>query len=397
MNATTKKVVLQIHGWLGLVTGLVVFIVSITGCAWVFKEEIESFLSEEEPIVVQNQPNVTPTEAKALAETVLPGREVHGAVYGNRNDPIEVIFYEYEPVFHQSVFIHPYRGEVLSTVDHRNGFFAWVLDGHQYLWLPSALGTHVVLVSVLLFLVILVSGLVLWWPKNRRAAPARFQFRWKPTTGWRRKNFDLHSVVGFYIYLLAFTLALTGSVMGYGWFYYVVYKSVGGDQNPRFVIPDNVSSPQSLSEGSSVDRLLEQLRAEKDGAVSWEIHYPTSDTASIYVEVSRQEGVFYNADYRFFDTRTLEELNAHSIYGKYDQANFADHLIRSNYDIHVGAIGGWLGKILAFLASLVTASLPITGFLLWWGRKKKEKTKRLIKANTHLVEKRNPRVKSTQV
>ena len=375
MNANAKKVILRIHGWLGLVTGLVVFIVSVTGCAWVFKEEIESFLSEEASIPAQDQPNVTPTEAKALAETVVPGRAIHGVAYGNSNDPVEVIFYEYEPVFHQSVFIHPYRPEVLRTVDHRSGFFAWVLDGHQYLWLPPALGTHVVLVSVLLFLVILVSGLLLWWPKNRRAAPARLQFRWKPTTGWRRKNFDLHSVVGLYIYLFAFTLALTGSVMGYGWFYYAVYKSAGGDQNPRFVIPNNVSDPQALSEVPSVDRLLGQLRAENNGAVSWEIHYPTSDTASVYVEVARQKGVFYNADYRFFDARTLEELDAGSIYGTYEQADFADHMMRSNYDIHVGAIGGFFGKILAFFASLITASLPVTGGLLWWGRRQKQRRK----------------------
>ena len=43
-----------------------------------------------------------------------------------------------------------------------------------------------------------------------------------------------------------------------------------------------------------------------------------------------------------------------------------------NYDIHVGAIGGILGKIIAFIASLVIASLPLTGFLIWWGRKKKK-------------------------
>ncbi|WKN43000.1 PepSY-associated TM helix domain-containing protein [Tunicatimonas pelagia] len=372
MRAKTKKVVLQIHGWLGLVTGLVVFIVSITGCAWVFKEEIEGFLSAEMPIPVQDQPNVTPTEAKILAEAELPGRDIHGVAYGASNDPIEVIFYEYEPVYHRSVFIHPYRAEVLRTVDHRSGFFAWVLDGHQYLWLPAALGTHVVLVSVLLFLVILVSGLLLWWPKNRRAAPARLQFRWKPTTRWRRKNFDLHSVVGFYIYLFAFALAFTGSVMGYGWFYYVVYKSAGGDQNPRFVIPTNVSPVADNPTRSSADRLLLRLQQENPEAESFEIHFPATDTSSIYVEVINQPGVFYNADYRFFDAHSLEELDPQSIYRRYEQASFADKVIRMNYDIHVGSIGGWLGKALAFLASLVTASLPVTGTLLWWGRKKKK-------------------------
>jgi len=44
-----------------------------------------------------------------------------------------------------------------------------------------------------------------------------------------------------------------------------------------------------------------------------------------------------------------------------------------NYDIHIGAVLGLPGKIMAFVASLIAASLPITGFIIWWGRKKKSK------------------------
>ncbi|MBN3661790.1 MAG: PepSY domain-containing protein, partial [Ornithobacterium rhinotracheale] len=46
--------------------------------------------------------------------------------------------------------------------------------------------------------------------------------------------------------------------------------------------------------------------------------------------------------------------------------------VAANYDIHVGAILGIWTKILAFIISLICASLPITGFLVWWGRKNKK-------------------------
>ena len=46
-----------------------------------------------------------------------------------------------------------------------------------------------------------------------------------------------------------------------------------------------------------------------------------------------------------------------------------------NYDIHTGAIIGLPGKILAFCAGLVVASLPVTGFTIWWGRRNKERKK----------------------
>jgi uncharacterized iron-regulated membrane protein len=57
----------------------------------------------------------------------------------------------------------------------------------------------------------------------------------------------------------------------------------------------------------------------------------------------------------------------------WDDKNAGEILQEANYNIHVGAILGFPGKLLAFFASLVSASLPVTGFMIWWGRKKKKK------------------------
>jgi uncharacterized iron-regulated membrane protein len=59
--------------------------------------------------------------------------------------------------------------------------------------------------------------------------------------------------------------------------------------------------------------------------------------------------------------------------GLYKDAGTGDVIKRMNYDLHVGAIWGLTGKILAFIASLISASLPVTGFLVWWGRNNKVK------------------------
>lgn len=47
-----------------------------------------------------------------------------------------------------------------------------------------------------------------------------------------------------------------------------------------------------------------------------------------------------------------------------------------NYDLHVGSIGGIWTKIIAFLVCIILASLPVTGFIIWWGKKKKGKKSR---------------------
>ena len=369
-----RKLILKIHEVLGLATGVVVFIVSVTGCLWVFQEEIENTFFNELEVSACDLPIVTATEAKEIALKAIPEKSIHGVLYSGLNTPVEVIFYEGEPEFYHSVFIHPYTQEILKVENHKSGFFAWVLEGHMQLWLPEPLGARLVQYSVLFFLIILISGLFLWWPQNKKARKKRLTFDWKSTTKWKRKNFDLHSVVGFYIGSLAFVLAFTGCVMAFDWFYYIAYKATGGNNDPRFVIPLNESNVQQKSsiEYGSIDDLVPNLQKKYSEAVSFELHYPHDDSSCIYVETTYNQGLHYNVDYLFFDQNTLKEIETPSIYGKYKNAHFADKVIRMNYDIHVGAIGGIWGKIIAFLSSLIVASLPLTGFLLWFGKRNKK-------------------------
>lgn len=369
---TFKKFIFQLHKILGLTTGLVVFVVAITGCCWAFREEIESLYDDYKKVEPQQTAILTPTEAKDIATTVFPRQTIHGTLFKKRDDAIEVIFYDSEPEFYQSVYLNSYSGKVIQVDDHLSGFFPFILKGHMRLWLPKKIGEQVVGVSILIFIVIIISGFILWLPKKRKNLKQRIKFNWKKSTKWKRKNFDLHSIIGFYVCALALILAFTGSVMSYNWLKYVVYKSVGGEKEARFIIPENQRTATNNDSIAPMDYLIVKLQKESPNATAYELHYPTTPEESIYVEVSNSEGLYYDADYRFFDQNTLEEIETPSIYGKYENAKVADKILRMNYDIHIGAIGGIAGKIIAFLASLLIASLPITGVLLWYGRKYKK-------------------------
>lgn len=381
-----KNTARKLHLYVGLSTGLVVFILAITGCCWVFQQEIRSLTADYKKVEVQAQPFITVTQAKTIGLKVFPGKAVHGVAFGQKDEAIEVIFYEAKPRFYRKVYLNPYSGKVVHTEDLLTGFFAFVLKGHRFLWLPEAIGSRVVAYATLLFLAMVITGLILWWPKNKKNRKQRFRFVWKPTTGWKRKNFDLHTVTGFYISALAFVFAFTGCVMAFNWFYYIAFKVSGGTKDPRFVIPANKTVADKYK-ARPIDQLIPRLQGQYPDASNFELHFPATDTSSIYVEISRKSEVYYNADYRFYDQYTLQELSVHSIYGAYKDASFADKVIRMNYDIHVGSIGGIAGKIIAFLASLITASLPVTGFLIWWGKRTKQKLQRAgkVKENTEVV------------
>lgn len=371
---TFKKFIFQAHKILGLTTGIVVFIVAITGCCWVFKEEIQSLTSTQEKIQPQNIPILNPTEVKNIAKDIYPEQTIHGVIYGESSEIIEVVFYDLDPEFYQSAFLNPYTGEILEIEDHLSGFFAFVLKGHTRLWLPRYIGEEIIGISILIFVIIMISGFILWLPKKYKNLKQRLRFKWKKTTKWKRKNFDLHSIVGFYIIPLALILAFTGLIMSYNWLQKSVYYSLGGDKDPTFLIPQNLKQTSSAAHGTlPIDNLLVKLKNENPNAESYEIHYPASSSESIYVEVTNSSGLFYNADFLYFDQNTLEEIESSTIYGKYKDSKFADKMLRMNYDIHIGSIGGIAGKIIAFLVSLIIASLPVTGILLWYGRNYKKK------------------------
>ena len=371
-----KKNILTLHKILGLATGIVVFIVSVTGCCWAFRTEIENQYNDYKKVTPQSQTFLTPTEVKKIAEKMFPNNTIHGSVFGKADDAIEVIFYDAEPEFYQSVFLNPYSGAIIQVDDHLSGFFAFILKGHTRVWLPKTIGEQVVGASILIFIFIIISGFILWIPKKRKNLKQRLKFDWKSTTRWKRKNFDLHTVVGFYICSLALVLAFTGSVMSYNWLKYVVYISTGGDKVPAFIIPENTSGlANNDADVLPIDQLMVKLRKESPKAENFELHYPKTDSSSVYVEVSNSNDLFYDSDFRFFDQNTLEEIETPAIFGKYVDAKVPDKILRMNYDIHIGAIGGIVGKIIAFIISLLTASLPVTGALLWYGRHyKKSKT-----------------------
>ena len=271
------------------------------------------------------------------------------------------------------MYLNPYTGEVLKVKDMDADFFRIVLLGHYYLWLPPQIGQPLVATATLLFAVLLVSGIVLWWPKNKAAAKQRFWLRWKPSLKWKRKNYDLHNVLGFYASWIAVILTLTGLVWGFQWVAQGLHLSLGGEKPLLYQEPvsDKSHSEAASEQAPAIDRVWLLMQREYPQAERLEVHVPESDTACIAANANADANTFWQIDYRYFDQYTLAELPVEHIYGRLKDAQLADKVLRMNYDIHVGAILGLPGKILAFFCSLVVASLPVTGFLIWWGRRKR--------------------------
>jgi uncharacterized iron-regulated membrane protein len=82
----------------------------------------------------------------------------------------------------------------------------------------------------------------------------------------------------------------------------------------------------------------------------------------------------YNDGYNFdkYNAKLLRYLPS-------DHKSAGLRFTNMNYDIHTGQIAGLPGKIIAFFASLISATLPVTGLMLYLGKRKKRKKKQVVK------------------
>lgn len=365
-----RKLIGKIHLWLGLSSGLLVFIIAITGCIYAFQEEIQNATQPYRFVEWQNKQPLPPSAIQHIAERALPHKQVHAVMYEGGNHTAKAIFYSDTARYYYFVYINQYTGRVLKVSNENATFFRFILDGHYYLWLPPAVGHVVVASATLVFFVMIVSGIILWWPRNKAGRKQRFSIKWNAK--WRRKNYDLHNVLGFYIASIALVFAITGLVWGFEWFGKLYYATVtGGEKMYQYEEPKSV--PTARTHTAPMDILWADMRKDLPKDASIEVHPPEDDSSCIAINTNNKPGTYYATDYRYFDQYTLKELDVKHIWGRYKNVHGGKKLVRMNYDIHVGAILGLPGKVLAFFGSLIIASLPVTGFIIWWGRRNKKK------------------------
>ncbi len=365
-----KKAIGKIHLWLGLTSGLIVVFLGITGCILAFEHEIRALAQPYWFASAMDKPLQPPGVLKNNAEKYLEGKKANSVEY-NETGRAALVYY-YDADNYKLVFLNPYSGQVIRVKNMNRDFFRVVLNGHFYLWLPPKIGQPFVASATLIFLVMVITGIILWWPKNKAARKQRFSVKWNAK--WKRTNYDLHNVLGFYMTWVVIFITITGLVWGFEWFAKSVYwVSSAGKTMPEFYTPGSDTLLAAKGKSNTTDVVWQQMIQKKKPAESMSLTFAQSAGESISVSINHRPGTYYNTDNYSFDQYSGKELAGKGTYsGTFTQATVADKIKRMNYDIHVGAVLGLPGKILAFFASLIAASLPITGFYIWWGRRRKK-------------------------
>ena len=363
-----KQAIRKAHLWLGLASGLVVFIVSITGAIFVFQEEIREATEPWLKVPVATKPALPPSQLQATMQRNHPGLTSPWLMYmGPARSAI--VYGTDKAGGSYAAFIDPYTGEELYYKNLGGDFFTIVQEIHMYLLLPVAVGEWVVGIGVLIFVVMLITGIVLWWPKRKKDRHRSFTIKWNGR--WRRVNYDLHNVLGFYTASIALVLALTGLAMSFEWVRDSAYLTANlGSSFPEEKTPPKVTAqPTGTPNQPLIDQFYAQIRRDSPTAEMLFVAAPTAPDQPAYSIAYRTSLLYSHRDEYYFHPTSGQLLKAIPDASK----SRGQKLIDANYDIHTGQILGLGGKIIAFIVSLISASLPVTGTLVWWGKRNKPK------------------------
>lgn len=383
-----KKAIKKVHLWLGLSTGLIVFIISITGSIYVFQEEITNYLRKDAIY------HTTPI-SKGLKPLSLKVLEKKVDAFTNEKYPIHwvnvpidksrsYVFYYYERnpkgwnfyeeyIIYKSVYVNPFTGEIRGVYDETTDFFNIIKSIHFSFMLNTEWGTYVCGIPTLIFVFMLISGIILWWPKNRKARRQRFTFDWKKVKGWRRKNYDVHNIFGFYASSLAFVVAFTGLFYAFFFIQAILYFVFSGGST---TYPDfshiKTKAPIEVRNNHTLDKIGQKVEELYPNSFQYSLdfgypHLDDHEHPNYEVFVKHLSYSYHVNHSLIFDENSGDLLHQHS----HKDKNLGEKAIAANYDIHVGSIFGIWSKIIAMLLSLVCASLPVTGFFIWWGRSNK--------------------------
>ncbi|MES2810079.1 MAG: PepSY-associated TM helix domain-containing protein [Bacteroidota bacterium] len=387
-KSTFRKVSEWLHLWLGLISGIIVFVVCFTGGIWVWRYETWRFTEDHWYVEAQQKPYLPPSVLTAKAEAYFKTQHI-------ATDTLTLIRYWkpgrsvslwFDLPDHQQaiLFFNPYTGQLIKDQRGRTAaeqFFIFVRAGHRFFWLQPKVGSPLVGSACIVFVITIITGLIWWYPKKWTKKSVKDSFTVKWSAKWKRLNIDIHNVIGFYSVLFVLALTLSGIFFTFEWFEKGTYKALTWKTfSEERIDPKSDSTITTAKFTHPEDLIWKKLSQQYDGRFgSISMVMPGKPSAAYETTVYFGDGnILYNSVVSFYDQKTLKQLPPLMQRDQpYDNLSSGEKLFRMNFDIHTGQILGLPTKILAFFACMIGASMPVTGFIIWynrkWGKKRKKK------------------------
>jgi uncharacterized iron-regulated membrane protein len=344
-----REVLLKVHRWMGLIGGIAIFLIAVSGCVLIWEFDIDR-------AVYSSVLKVTPGQERVPLEQAL--QNVRAAY---PSDTPTSIAFPLKPnhaltvgVKSETIGVDQYTGRVLGKINRWDGFARQVHLLHVRFFAGRP-GEIVVAAFTFVTLLMALSGVYLWWPRQIWTVK-------RNARSWRRLNFDLHNVLGWYSAVLLVFMTVSGVMIAFEkQVDPLILKLDGRAASPK---PAEIAS--TVIPGAapiSLDEAYRAAQAAVPGAVITSMSLPAPGKAA------------YRMGAKFPEDRTPSGRSRVAI-DQYSGAvldvvstrnqPLGTTILFLKRSIHTGDVFGWPSQALAFLVSLSLAGQVVTGFLIWW-------------------------------
>ncbi|EPR67743.1 PepSY-associated TM helix domain-containing protein [Cyclobacterium qasimii] len=359
-----RKILAKIHLIIGLGTGILFSVVALSGALYTWEPEVSRIIYQHE-VEKQSKPFVPVTALINTMKQAFPEGDFRTALYRDQESSIEVLLYV--PGTYYLAQINPYTAELIHLQDMKQGWLNHLKNLHRNLLLGD-IGREIVHWVTLLALPMLISGLVLWWPIRGWPKKEKFYIKWSVSP--KKLNYDLHNILGFYAtWILIFSV-----VTGLFWGFEIVKdisKEISGENEISYETPTSkISTTNQTSDSNEIlNSLIKKYHSEFSNS-QVRIGIPHRKDEAIHLSVIDPNKGINAVDHFYHDRYSGEPIQGEFLNGLSNERSTFNLINGMVYDIHLGGIMGLPGRILVFLASLIGASLPITGFIFWLSKNK---------------------------
>lgn len=233
MTLPFRRVLFWMHLTAGVVAGLVILLMSVTGVLLAYEKQLIRMADGfHAPPAAPGQARLPLEDVVARAQATRPGPAPATVVLRRgANEPVEVAFGR-----EGSVFVNGYTGEVLgSGSTATRAFFRSMMEWHRWLALKDAsraTGKMITGVSNLLFFFIVLSGFYLWWPRTWTRTQFRQVLWFRGGLRGKARDFNWHNVIGYWSLVPLAVIVWSGVVIGYPWASDLTFR-MAGEAPPR--------------------------------------------------------------------------------------------------------------------------------------------------------------------
>ncbi len=354
MKPALRTPLLTLHLWTGIVVGLIFIIVALTGAALIFRARFERVLDPQRFIVAAGTVRLPIDDLVARAKAAHPGVEFLSVrFWGDPTMPFTAYFTD-----KNYVHVNPYTGAILGTRARYGEGFGWIEGLHKYLTLEPALGEKVNGTLAFIFVGLLGSGVVLWWPATRRALVAGLTLNRK--LRGRPWNLNLHKALGIYVAAVLLYSATSGIPISFESTRAVLDVLTFSKRAEPPVAP--AAAAQSFAGFDAVHR---QMEARMPAAKETYMALPINGIVAAY-------SIAADAPHPLARSYVYLEPSAKVLrFTPYAEASAGFQLYYWMTSLHTGVAGGYLWQFVLLLATLSVPVLAWTGVASYLKRRAK--------------------------